>query len=119
MTSDKCFLPGSSFHERLGKVMYISFLFWFISRKKKVHGYEIIKLLRQEAGFMNVGSAHVYPLLSDLEKHNLLKVEESSEGKRKKKSYSLTPLGKKHISHMKKMIFGSGLRAEFFKEMIQ
>jgi DNA-binding PadR family transcriptional regulator len=63
-SDDKCFLPGSSFHEHIGKVMYISFLFWFISRKK-VHGYEIIKLLRQEAGFMNVGSAHVYPLLSE------------------------------------------------------
>ncbi len=118
MSGDECFLPNSSLNEKIGKVLSVSFLLWIIS-KKKIHGYQIIKILKQEAGFMNIGSAHIYPLLSEMLKHNLLEVKESLEGKRKKKFYSLTPLGKKHLVHMKKIMFKSGLRSEFFRQMVK
>lgn len=99
-----------------GKVIYASFLLWLIS-KKPIHGYELIKLLKTESGFSNLGPGHVYPLLRELKTRGYLR-SSSQKGGRKKLSYSITSSGKKQLAFLRSIVYQKGLRSEYFKEMI-
>lgn len=59
------------------------------------HGYDIMKELELKLN-KRISASHVYPFLNFLIKNKLIRV--SSKGKREKKAYSLTPIGKK-FSH--------------------
>jgi len=93
------------------------FLLWLISRKP-THGYEIIRLLRSEHGAMKIGPAHVYPILAEMSRRGLIRVKRVASGKRIKKLYSVTPLGRKKLAEVRKAHFGDGLRAQFLREML-
>ncbi len=97
--------------------MMSAFLLWLIS-KKPTHGYEIIRLLRREHDSVKIGPAHVYPVLAELSRRNLIKVERVASGKRIKKLYSVSQLGRKMLLKMKKAHFRNGLRAQFLREML-
>ncbi|MBS3146553.1 PadR family transcriptional regulator [Candidatus Woesearchaeota archaeon] len=60
-----------------------------------VHGYDIIKHLEHNLE-NNISASQVYPFLNELKRKKLIKI--NKEGERDKKSYSLTPTGKKFIS---------------------
>lgn len=111
----------SSIATQIGKKaaerMFCLFLLWLIS-KKPAHGYELINVLKKEPEFAKIGSAHVYPFLRKLLNLGLIKVKEEKQGKRLRKLYSITPLGKKKIKELKQYLFGNSIRAKFLREMI-
>jgi len=59
----------------------------------EMHGYKIIKMLRDEFG-VYFGASTVYPLLSDLEEKGYVKSSWDLESERIKKSYTLTAEGR-------------------------
>ena len=65
--------------------------------KKPMHGYELIKKLK-ECAFQNISASHVYPFLKLLKKNKLIALKDS--GKREKKQYNLTKDGKKFANEM-------------------
>ena len=97
--------------------MAAAFLLWLIS-KKPACGYGIMRVLRKERGSDKVGPAHIYPVLADMSRRGLIRAKEVACGKRVKKLYSVTPLGRKRLLEMKKAHFGDGLRARFLREML-
>lgn len=64
--------------------------------KGNVHGYDILKHLENNLG-TSISASQVYPFLNELKRKKYIKINE--EGERDKKSYSLTPTGKKFISN--------------------
>ena len=98
-------------------VMTAAFLLWLISKKPSC-GYEIIRILRKEHGSDKVGPAHIYPVLADMSRRGLIRAKKVASGKRIKKLYSMTPLGRKRLLEMKRAHFGDGLRARFLREML-
>lgn len=115
---DHCKSERLSISNTSGKAIFISFLLWLIS-KKPLHGYDIIKILRSETGFDRIGPGHIYPSLSALSDLGFISSKIVSDGIRQKKSYSITKKGTKHLVFLKKTIFHTGLRKDFFTEMIK
>jgi DNA-binding PadR family transcriptional regulator len=97
--------------------MFSLFLLWLIS-KKPAHGYELINVLKKEHEFAKIGTAHVYPFLKKMLNSGLIKVKEEKQGKRIRKLYSITPLGRKKFKEIKAYLFGSSIRGRFLREMI-
>lgn len=97
--------------------MFSLFMLWLIS-KKPAHGYELINVLKKEHEFAKIGSAHVYPFLRKLLNLGLIRVKEEKQGKRVRKLYSITPLGKRKIKELRQYLFGSSIRARFLREML-
>jgi DNA-binding PadR family transcriptional regulator len=65
------------------------------------HGYELMKAVEELSGGRYVPSAGVvYPSLKALAQQGLLRVEEQDE----RRSYALTPAGKKHLSSKKEAV---------------
>jgi PadR family transcriptional regulator PadR len=97
------------------------YILWLFS-KKKMHGYELIKILSSDhvkgAG-PKITSATVYPLLNSMTKRGLLSYRKQSTGKRVRKIYSVTPKGLKKLKEAKKLFFQTGMRKEFFEEMLK
>ncbi len=98
-------------------VMMSAFLLWLIA-KKPTHGYEMMRLLRKEHDSMKIGPAHVYPVLAGLARGGLISVRLVASGKRIKKLYSVTSLGRKKLLEMRKAHFRDSLRAQFLREML-
>ncbi|MFZ3077384.1 MAG: PadR family transcriptional regulator [Candidatus Aenigmatarchaeota archaeon] len=67
-----------------------------LSEKKK-HGYELIKELSGKLD-KRISAGEIYPFLNRLKKAGYIKVE--SSGTREKKTYVLTPSGKKFVKNM-------------------
>ncbi|PIN98796.1 MAG: hypothetical protein COT90_02745 [Candidatus Diapherotrites archaeon CG10_big_fil_rev_8_21_14_0_10_31_34] len=61
------------------------------------HGYDLIKTVEKKMG-RKVSASQIYPFLAKLQKENYIKIK--SEGKREKKIYVLTSLGKKFCQTM-------------------
>jgi len=95
-----------------------AFMLWLIS-KKPTYGYDIIQTFRSEHEFSKVGPGHIYPYLSKMAKDALVDVKEVSQGKRMKKLYSITPVGRKMLADIKKRFFHGTLRARFLQEMMR
>jgi len=94
-----------------------AFMLWLIS-KKPTYGYDIIRTFRSEHEFSKVGPGHIYPYLAKMAKDGLVNVKEVSQGKRIKKLYAITPIGRKMLNDIKKRFFHGTLRAQFLGEMI-
>ncbi len=106
--------------EQLGKFMIKKFLAVFILwllKKRRMHGYEIIKTLQKD-GMHRATPSNVYPILNSMEKRGYLEVKECKEGKRRKKYYKTSLKGRAVLMACKKW-FARGLKKEFFKEMVE
>ena len=90
------------------------FLLWLI-RKHEVHGYQIIKLLKDEG--MHIGANRLYPVLNAMLKDGVISQKEKRDGKRVRKVYVITPKGRKTLDDGKRL-FG-GIVGEFTKEMLE
>lgn len=68
-----------------------------IVKRKEIYGYDLIKEL-QEAGFSEIKGGTVYPLLTKLEKKQLIKGETkpSTDGPNRK-YFTITEDGEKHL----------------------
>jgi len=99
------------------RMMLVSFLLWLISKKPR-HGYDLIHILQKEVCYLKVGAGHIYPVLAELSFHGLIKARASAQGKRIKKLYSITPVGRRLLAGIRKRFFHGGMRAQFFKEMV-
>ncbi|MBU0526994.1 PadR family transcriptional regulator [Candidatus Micrarchaeota archaeon] len=93
-------------------------LLWLIS-KKEVHGYELMKMLDEDGGFALVASSKIYPLLAQLTKKGLISSKTRMQGKRARKSYSITSKGLLHIKKSKKCLHESKLKSQFLMEMLR
>jgi DNA-binding PadR family transcriptional regulator len=82
-----------------------------------MHGYEIIKTLK-DGGFSMATPARIYPLLSGLKHRKFISLIEEKQGKRIRKVYALTALGKTHLRTSKERYF-TGVIAEFMKDMLK
>ncbi|MBI2672586.1 PadR family transcriptional regulator [Candidatus Woesearchaeota archaeon] len=59
--------------------------------KKSMHGYELIKLLKEHTG-KKISSSHVYPFLNNLEKNKIIRLK--AKGSNDKKEYQMTKKGR-------------------------
>ena len=107
----------SAAHKKAADTLFSAFLLWFIS-KKPMHGYEVICTMRKEHELMHIGPSHIYPILGSLLKEGMIKVKSESVGKRVKKLYTITALGKTRLKEIKKTYFGDNLRTRFMREML-
>jgi DNA-binding PadR family transcriptional regulator len=98
--------------------MFSLFILWLLS-KKPSHGYELINMLNKEHEFKKIGPAHIYPFLRKLSNMGLIKAKEEKTGRRVRKLYSITAVGKKKMLEIKKYLFGDSIRARFLREMIE
>ena len=90
------------------------FLLWLI-RKHEVHGYQIIKLLKDEG--MHIGANRLYPVLNAMLKDGVISQKEKRDGKRVRKVYVITLKGKKALNGGKKLF--RGIMGEFTREMLE
>jgi len=68
------------------------------------HGYELIKFVENNYGF-KLSPSSIYPLLQELEKKGYIKGSWShSEGKPDKRTYTLTPRGKRLLKQARERI---------------
>ena len=107
----------SAVHRKVADKIFSTFLLWFIS-KKPIHGYEMISTMRKEHELMHIGPSHIYPILASLLKDGMIKVKSEAIGKRVKKLYTITVLGKGRLKDIKKTYFGDNLRTRFMREML-
>lgn len=98
--------------------MFSLFILWLLS-KKPAHGYELIHILNKEHEFSKIGPSHIYPFLRKMSSMGLIRVKEEKTGKRVRKQYRITPLGRKKMKEIKEYLFGESIRARFLREMIQ
>ncbi len=104
-------------HKKMANGLFATFLLWLIS-KKPTYGYGIISTMREEHQSVHIGPSHVYPLLAGLCRQGLVKIREEAKGMRVRKLYSITPAGRKKLADAKARLSGSGLRAQFMREMV-
>ena len=89
------------------------FLLWLIG-KHEVHGYQIIKLLKDEG--MRIGANRLYPVLNAMLADGVISQKERRDGKRVRKVYVITPKGRKVLKGGKKLF--RGIAGEFTREML-
>ena len=90
------------------------FILWLIS-KRKMHGYEMIRLLKKE-GMKSATPSRLYPLLNQMLREKLISQKYEKVGKRIRKIYALDSKGKDRLKKGRELF--SGLMKEFLKEMI-
>jgi len=100
-------------HPDMMKKAYL-FVLWMIKRKE-MHGYEIIKQLEHE-GHPPLGLNRIYPMLNHMLEEGLISQKERKTGKRVRKIYVITPMGRKMLLEEKKTF--KGLVGEFLREML-
>jgi len=83
-------------------------ILWIIS-KERIHGYEIIKKMKEgldedikKRGFVGPGANRIYPILQELEKKGLIEGNTELQGKRKVKYYEITEKGENTINIIRK-----------------
>ena len=89
------------------------FLLWLI-RKHEVHGYQIIKILKNEG--MQIGANRLYPVLKNMLKDGVISQKEKRDGKRVRKVYIITLKGRNALKDGKKLF--RGIVGEFTREML-
>ncbi len=118
----------SNYEKKLMKGLMRGFgntmILWLISQKKQ-HGYEIMTKLHNSSPLDSKmpSASKIYPVLHDLEKHNLIKGSWGHQGKRKIKYYEITEDGQKTLSTFRNlaqfaMKNKSSLWLEFMKDML-
>ncbi len=97
---------------RLMTTLIKTMILWIIKKKKKIHGYSIIKEM-EEMDIPTFRASRIYPLLKELmgkgliKKHKLDRIIE----------YSITKKGIGLLNYVKEQM-RQGKKREFFKEMI-
>jgi DNA-binding PadR family transcriptional regulator len=78
-----------------------------ILSRDRMYGYELSEALQQRSkGVLSLGRGTLYPLLYNLEAKGLVAAEwEESEGKRKRRYYSITSKGKIELVAQKEQWF--------------
>jgi len=104
--------------ERVARVKFSIFLLWLIS-KKAVHGYDIIKALKAEPAMSEMSVSRIYPILAELSRKGLISCRTLMQGKRAKKLYRLTPLGKARLHQAKTYIRNNRLMVAFMEDMLK
>jgi DNA-binding PadR family transcriptional regulator len=94
------------------KQKFMAFLLWMFS-KEEMHGYQLMKKLKEDKGLPSIPASRIYPMLSDMCEEGYLKCRVEKEGKREKKVYRTTPKGKKILIHIKKHLKKSKLLQEY------
>ncbi|MFH1394179.1 MAG: PadR family transcriptional regulator [Candidatus Micrarchaeota archaeon] len=107
--------PGKDMEKRVIRHMFRTFLLWLIS-KEEVHGYELIKKIQKDGGFPCTAN-RIYPVLAELNEKGFITQKTEMHGKRAKKLYKITPMGRNAIAHAKKHVGECPLRKEFLQEM--
>jgi len=82
------------------KGKYIELLILDTVRDKPIHGYYLLKLIREETG-LPVNPGLIYPLLRSLARRGLVKASESSEGGRRRVLIEITEEGRKYLEENK------------------
>jgi DNA-binding PadR family transcriptional regulator len=101
------------------KQIFTTFLLWLLS-KKEMHGYEIIKTLKQEKGMREVLTpAFIYPFLNSMLEAGLINQRTVKDGRRVKKLYKTSTKGMKTLKQIKEKFFKVGLRRQFLEEMLK
>jgi len=101
-------------HPLIAKKVYL-FLLWLIKRKE-MHGYEIIKVLKND-GMHLMCPSRLYPLLNSMLQEGLILQKEKRQGRRIKKVYMLTKKGERELAEGKDAF--RGLVREFLEEMLK
>lgn len=100
------------------KQFFLALILWMI-KKEKMHGYEIIKRLKEIHPKPNIASANrIYPIMQMLEKEKLVIKELKKEGKRERIIYAISRKGEEVIKKFKEE-FNSPLLKAFAKEMME
>ena len=99
-------------------------ILWLISRKRQ-HGYEIMTKLHESTPYEKKmpSASKIYPVLHDLERHEMVKGTWEHHGKRKVKYYEITKEGEETLCRFRAMAqFAkknkSSLFLEFMKDML-
>ena len=99
-------------------------ILWIIS-KERIHGYEIIKKMKETGNeendqFRGPGPNKIYPILHELEKKELIKGDWELHGKRKVKYYEATDKGINTLEMVKKRPHKNvpPIVKEFWREVI-
>ncbi|AFL66455.1 PadR family transcriptional regulator [Desulfurococcus amylolyticus] len=79
---------------------YIELLILDMSRGGRIHGYYLLKKIREETG-LPVNPGLIYPLLKDMVEKGLIKAEESFEKGRRKIVFRITEKGEKYLEENK------------------
>ena len=88
MSVDKTLLSGST-----------SMLLLKLLEEKNLYGYEMIESLRERSNnVFELKAGTLYPLLHSLEEKGFLTSYEQEVAGKKRKYYSITPSGKKHLN---------------------
>ena len=78
---------------------HLDLLLLAIVQGRPQHGYAIIEALRERSdGAIDLPDGTVYPALHRLEKAGLLVSERKQVGGRPRRTYSITPVGKKAVA---------------------
>lgn len=97
--------------------IFASFFLWMLSRRS-MHGYEIIRTLKEDGGFPGAAASRIYPMLAELEKGGLVSQKMKLQGKRARKVYHVTAKGTRLLEKAKKHISESPLRKEYLMHII-
>ena len=99
---------------------YLKLAVLFALTKRPIHGYEMIKRIRElTLGFLTPKAGALYPTLKKLEENNLIKGKWKTQGKRRVKIYAITPKGKEVFQKAVERHFSviSANRALLLKEL--
>ncbi len=102
-------------NERFMKKLFLGFLnvhILYHASKAPIYGAWMIEELNHHG--YHVGSSHIYPLLKELTKENLLVMNEVLEGGKIRKYYQITPLGNTVLNELKER--AKALSKEVFYE---
>lgn len=111
-------ITSENYEKRLTTERFSLFLLWLISRGG-LHGYDIIKKIREDPAVVKCASSRIYPLLKSLSKKGLISQKRVMHGKRAKKVYRLTAKGRQAIARAKEYMRSSRLMVEFAEDMLR
>jgi PadR family transcriptional regulator len=94
------------------------FLLWLLS-KKEMHGYEIIKEIGSDPMVGRMNASRIYPLLAGLTNKKLVSQKTVMQGRRARKLYRLTPLGKEALRNARDYLKRSALIVRFMEDMLR
>lgn len=103
--------------EKMFSIRLSIMMLWLLS-KRKMHGYEIIKTLRED-GMMGATASRIYPVLKRLMGNKLIAQKTEMHGKRTKKRYIITNKGKRVLESVKRIMCASKLNRQFIQEMVK
>ncbi len=104
--------------DRMVREKFSLFVLWMIS-KNEIHGYEIIKLIKEDPVIHTVPSSKIYPILAGLCRKGLITYRKAASGKRTRKIYHITEKGKIFLGKIKEHFRSSPLMVEYTKEMLR